>query len=369
LRPTNIDELGQHKVPFVYNFSPSLVPRPLDWYEWIHVTGFWFLDNPDNSTTKSWSPSPELLSFMEKCRSEGKKLVYIGWGSIVVPDAAEMTRQVIEAVKKSGVRAILSKGWSDRLLKDKNSSTSTSLEPEPSIFEVNSIPHDWLFPKVDAACHHGGAGTLGATLRAGIPVVVKPYFGDQFFWGNQVEMLGVGSCVRKFSVNSLAKALENATRDEKTIERAKNMGRMIAKEDGVGEAIKAIYRDLDYARSLIKKDTKIEMKEKGNGKKLSSGTIRRDGKSEELIKDGKVEEKDGESEKIASTSIIGHRLESSQGKEQEEGPLGMDIPSTAATEEAEQELMSNSGQFSSSDGWSVVSEEERVEARRAGGVE
>ena len=26
-------------VPFLYNFSPNVVPPPLDWTEWIHVTG------------------------------------------------------------------------------------------------------------------------------------------------------------------------------------------------------------------------------------------------------------------------------------------------------------------------------------------
>lgn len=35
---------------------------------------------------------------------------------------------------------------------------------------------------VDAALHHGGAGTVGASLRAGIPTLIKPWFGDQFFW-------------------------------------------------------------------------------------------------------------------------------------------------------------------------------------------
>jgi len=36
---TTFDKLEQHKVPFLYNFSPSMVPPPLDWYEWIRVTG------------------------------------------------------------------------------------------------------------------------------------------------------------------------------------------------------------------------------------------------------------------------------------------------------------------------------------------
>lgn len=92
-------------------------------------------------------------------------MVYIGFGSIVVPDPQAMTRCVIQAVERSNVYAILSKGWSDRL-HSKTNNASESEEPFPSrIYPIPSIPHDWLFKRIDAACHHGGAGTTGASLR------------------------------------------------------------------------------------------------------------------------------------------------------------------------------------------------------------
>uniref|UniRef100_V5GF98 Sterol 3-beta-glucosyltransferase n=1 Tax=Kalmanozyma brasiliensis (strain GHG001) TaxID=1365824 RepID=V5GF98_KALBG len=256
LKPTNFDKLEQHKVPFIYNFSPSLVPRPLDWFEWIHVTGFWFLDNPDNSSSKKWEPPADLVAFIRRARERKRKLVYIGWGSIVVPDAEAMTRCVLQAVQKSGVCAILSKGWSDRL--SAKGSTAVDAAAAEDVFQVTSVPHDWLFPQIDAACHHGGAGTLGASLRAGLPTVVKPYFGDQFFWGQQIESLGVGSCVRQLTADGLAAALVMATTNTKQIERARKLGEQIRSEDGVANAVKAIYRDLDYARSRVKRDTRIE---------------------------------------------------------------------------------------------------------------
>ncbi|GAC93146.1 glycosyltransferase [Pseudozyma hubeiensis SY62] len=261
LQPTNFDKLEQHKVPFIYNFSPSLVPRPLDWFEWIHVTGFWFLDNPDNSESKKWEPPGDLVAFIKRARDRRRKVVYIGWGSIVVPDAVAMTKCVLQAVEKSGVCAILSKGWSDRLSSDR--SAATDLGVGEDVYQVTSVPHDWLFPQIDAACHHGGAGTLGASLRAGLPTVVKPYFGDQFFWGQQIESLGVGSCVRHLTVDTLAQALIKATSDKKQIERARRLGEQIRGEDGVGTAVKVIYRDLEYARGLVKKDTRIEGSAKG----------------------------------------------------------------------------------------------------------
>ena len=39
IESTSLDKLEPHKVPFLYNFSPTIVPPPLDWYEWIRVTG------------------------------------------------------------------------------------------------------------------------------------------------------------------------------------------------------------------------------------------------------------------------------------------------------------------------------------------
>ncbi|KAF8898479.1 glycosyltransferase family 1 protein [Infundibulicybe gibba] len=249
---TSLDKMELHKIPFLYNFSPSVVPPPLDWPEWIRVTGYWFLEDADVSA-KKWTPPTDLVEFIDRAHSLGKKVVYIGFGSIVVSDPQTMTRCVIEAVIQSGVYAILSKGWSDRL----QVKTGDASEPEeplpPQIYAISSIPHDWLFHRIDAACHHGGAGTTGASLRAGIPTIIRPFFGDQFFWADRVEALGVGSGVRKLTIGSLTEALVTATTDIRQIDRAKLIGEQIRAEDGVATAVESIYRDLEYARSLIKR--------------------------------------------------------------------------------------------------------------------
>ncbi|KAG6919582.1 hypothetical protein DXG01_004246 [Tephrocybe rancida] len=251
LPSTSLDKMEPHKIPFLYNFSPHVVPPPLDWPEWIRVTGYWFLDDADVSA-KKWTPPPDLVQFIDSAHELGKKVVYIGFGSIVVSDPKTMTHCVVEAVLRSGVYAILSKGWSDRL----HVKTADASEPEEAlpkqIYAISSIPHDWLFQRIDAACHHGGAGTTGASLRAGIPTIIRPFFGDQLFWADRVEALGVGSGVRKLTVNSLTDALVAATTDVKQIDRAKLLGEQIRSESGVSTAIECIYRDLEYARSLIK---------------------------------------------------------------------------------------------------------------------
>lgn len=258
LGPTSLDRMEPHKIPFLYNFSPAVVPPPLDWPEWIRVTGYWFLDDADVSS-KKWTPPEDLVQFIDRAHAEGKKVVYIGFGSIVVSDPKTMTRCVIDAVVQSGVYAILSKGWSDRLHVKEGDASEPEEPLPPQIYSISSVPHDWLFKRIDAACHHGGAGTTGASLRAGIPTIIRPFFGDQFFWADRVEALGVGSGVRKLTVSSLKEALVKATTDKKQVARAKLVGEQIRGENGVATAIESIYRDMEYARSLIKKAQASDM--------------------------------------------------------------------------------------------------------------
>lgn len=239
---TSLEKLQVNKVPFLYNFSPYVVPPPLDYSDWIRVTGYWFLDEGN----KNWEPPKELTDFIDKARRDGKKLVYVGFGSILVPDPAKMTQEVIDAVLKADVRCILSKGWSDRLptRKDKEReqqqggaakvgppAEEKKPEPElpPEIFQIQSAPHDWLFRQIDAAAHHGGSGTTGASLRAGIPTVIRPFFGDQYFFGTRVEDLGVGICLKKWGATSFARALWEATHSERMIVKARSLGEQIRK--------------------------------------------------------------------------------------------------------------------------------------------
>ncbi|KAI0689542.1 hypothetical protein BC835DRAFT_1282708 [Cytidiella melzeri] len=231
----------QSKIPVLYNFSSAVVPKPLDWSDSKVECGYWFLDNPDHN----WGPPESLLRFMREARDEFKPLVYIGFGSITVPDPQAVTEHIYQAVKKSDVRAIVSRGWSSRMAKK----VQLEVDIPDEVYVIDKVPHDWLFPQVDAALHHGGAGTTGASLRAGIPTLIKPWFGDQYFWASRVQKLGAGLRVPSLRVSDLANALTKATSDRIMKEKAAIVGQKIRSEDGCQVAMRAIYTYLPRASS------------------------------------------------------------------------------------------------------------------------
>ncbi|WVQ90440.1 hypothetical protein IAS59_004220 [Cryptococcus gattii] len=243
LKPTDLSTLSITKVPFLYNFSPSVVPKPLDWHDDVIVTGYWNLEDSD----RDWVPPAALEEFIVKANEKGRPIVYIGFGSIVVPQPDEMTQSIIKAVEKANVWAIIAKGWSSRGGDPAKEGQNITF-PE-SCYGIDKVPHAWLFPRVRAALHHGGAGTVGASLRAGIPTLIKPWFGDQFFWSIRVSKLGVGLKVPSLRPDDVASALVKATSDRVMIEKAARIGERIRSENGVATAISAISYNISRAAS------------------------------------------------------------------------------------------------------------------------
>jgi UDP:flavonoid glycosyltransferase YjiC (YdhE family) len=212
--------------PVLYGFSPSVLPKPADWGETTHVTGYWFLD-----AAADWNPPPGLEEFL----AADPKPVYVGFGSMANRDPAATTALVLDALAQSKQRAVLMSGWSG-LHKD--------LLPD-SVYMLESAPHAWLFPRVAAVVHHGGAGTTAAGLRAGVPNIVTPFFADQFFWGKRVADLGAGPepVKRKgMTAERLGEALRIAVSDEGMRRNAAALGAAIRAEDGIGNAVAVIER-------------------------------------------------------------------------------------------------------------------------------
>ena len=216
--------LDVSRLPLVYGFSPNLLPRPEDWGLWLQVSGHWFLEDP-----LGWQPPDDLLRFLEA----GKPPVYVGFGSMVDEKIGHATRIVLGALQRAGQRGILLGGWGG---------LGTGDLPE-TILRLESVPHDWLFPRVSAVVHHGGSGTTATGLLHGRPSVVVPFFADQPFWGARVHQLGAGPSPIPFArltIDNLAEAIDRAVNDPTLRQSAEVLGDKLQREDGVGKAVSFI---------------------------------------------------------------------------------------------------------------------------------
>ena len=178
-------------IPVLHSYSELVWPRPADWPDTAHITGYWFLDQRED-----WKPTPELAAFLDS----GEAPVYVGFGSMAGRNPQKITGIVVEALQKANVRGIIATGWGG---------LDASDLPE-NLIKIGSAPHEWLFPRVSAVVHHGGAGTTAAGLRAGRPTVVCPFMIDQPYWGDRVHSLGVGSKPipqKKLTADKLAQAI------------------------------------------------------------------------------------------------------------------------------------------------------------------
>lgn len=55
------------------------------------------------------------------------------------------------------------------------------------IVTIGACPHSFLFQHLIAVVHHEGTGSVAATLHAGLPSVIVPFSGNQFFWAGVVK--------------------------------------------------------------------------------------------------------------------------------------------------------------------------------------
>ncbi|KAF2661950.1 glycosyltransferase family 1 protein [Lophiostoma macrostomum CBS 122681] len=221
--------LARLKIPYTYCWSPALIPKPSDWANHISISGFYFLNLASNYT-----PEPALAEFL----AAGEPPVYIGFGSIVVDDPNAMTNMIFEAVKLTGRRALVSKGWGGL--------GADELGIPEGVFMLGNCPHDWLFKHVSAVVHHGGAGTTAAGIAAGRPTVVVPFFGDQPFWGAMTAKAGAGPLpipYKDLTAEKLADAIKEALKPE-SLDRAKELSQKISTEQGSQEGAVSFHQFL-----------------------------------------------------------------------------------------------------------------------------
>lgn len=224
---------GGHTVPVVYAVSPLVMPRPSQWNEHIHMSGFWYDDAPCE-----WQPPQELLDFL----AAGEPPIYIGFGSMVSGNMSRVMTMMLRAVRAAKVRAVFVSGWGGE---------ASHLRSNSRVYFADYIPHDWLFPRVKAVVHHGGAGTTASGLRYGRPTLVIPFGGDQPFWGARVHALGCGPkpiARETMTVHRLTRGLIDLTTRASYRVAAEELAERMRWEDGVRQAADIIEKEITLWR-------------------------------------------------------------------------------------------------------------------------
>ncbi|WP_336625006.1 MULTISPECIES: glycosyltransferase [unclassified Microbacterium] len=207
----------------IYGFSPAVIPVASDPRTERTATGYWTLPTPDVRL-------PELEAFL----AGGRPVVSVGFGSMHGHDPDALREVVVGAARRVGVAVVLISGWGALTPGD---------SADPDVFTIDSVPHSWLFPRVAATVHHGGAGTTGAALAAGVPTIVVPFGADQPFWARRAHELGVSPAPiarTRLTADRLAEAMDTALTNARMEQCASELATVFGEEAGTPTALDII---------------------------------------------------------------------------------------------------------------------------------
>jgi len=241
------------KIPIISAFSPQIIGgAPEDWPDYVKCVGYF--DLLSGVQLKLDSHIEEWLN-----KEPHSKPIVMTFGSMSIVEPRYVLTLANAVSNLMGVRVIVVADWSKYEINEPRLSDK--------ILFTKGAPFNLLFPRCLAVVHHGGAGTIGASLKAGCPQVVVNFFADQPFWGECIWKIGVGPKplqYRSLREEDLIDAIRFALRDE-IIEKAEEISTLVRNEDGVKEAVKIIDKVFEAGR-LFKNEnnqrTEIEQMER-----------------------------------------------------------------------------------------------------------
>lgn len=226
LKSTYKEAEGRKLLTFYPTSRVLMKPDPT-WGNHIHVTGYWY--HPDE-TECEYQPREDLLKFL----NSGERPIFVAFGKAESKELAELQIRVLQALKVTGIRAILQ---ADQIPK----SDRVNID---QLYFIGNVPYSYIFGKVRAVVHHGGNTTNGLGLRAGLPTLVIPLALDQYFYGRMDHRIGAGPAplyIRKrlCTVDEIKDSLKDLV-SGKYDKGAHETSKSILKENGVIEAADAI---------------------------------------------------------------------------------------------------------------------------------
>merc|ERR1719330_521330 len=234
--PDFVTHMTEHMAPLAPNIiglSSIINPLPPDiptsYSKMSHLTGYWVIDKEEQSKRLKRQDSKfggKSLGSLQDFLNDGDAPVYIGWGSMMHASPEYMACLAVRSLMKAELRGIIVGGWAQLEPKHVEGQPDTPKMKEyieKNVLFVATAPHEWLFPQTVATVHHGGAGTVAAALRAGVPTIVTPCAFDQFDNADLVRKSGAGFGLKQISKVTpvvLGAALKQCVSDTAMIERA-----------------------------------------------------------------------------------------------------------------------------------------------------
>lgn len=170
----NLKEFEEKSLQTIYPISKFLFPRPKDWPETAKILGYLPRDQ-----SKNYTPDPELVEWLSKY----PKAILMTFGSMSNPKPKLYSETLIKCCEKLGIPAIVNTSWGG---------LQKVTDSKSSIFYVNSIPYDWILPKMYGVIHHGGSGTTHSTALNACVQLIIPHIIDQYFWNQLVVKQNLG---------------------------------------------------------------------------------------------------------------------------------------------------------------------------------
>jgi len=170
----------------------------------------------------------KLGAFLDDCGSSGESPLVFTLGTSVVHHHAGFYDTAAEVCRRLGRRGLLLTGKAEY--------APRRLPPE--VQAVPYAPFSLVLQRAAAVVHHGGVGTTGQCLRAGVPTVIVPFANDEFDNARRAKLLGTSVTLHthRLSIEGLCAAMRRVLESDAIAERAEALGRRIRAEDGAAAA-------------------------------------------------------------------------------------------------------------------------------------
>jgi rhamnosyltransferase subunit B len=215
---------GKHSEHLVLAGFPRFfaAPQP-DWPAAVVQTGFPFFSQPCR---------PETTAKLERFCAQGSAPIVFTLGSTAVHIARDFYTSAAASARELGRRAILLLG------------TNPPPPEADDILSLDYAPLDAVIPHAAAVVHHGGVGTCGETLRAGVPSLVIPFGYDQPDNGERLRKLGIARVLSRYRISqaSLTAGLREILDDPGMTSRARELSRQIRPKAELTASVDAIER-------------------------------------------------------------------------------------------------------------------------------